>query len=910
MPIGQRSLAKKRRCNPEGLPYDLGEMTRFGSSLRLAFGLLLVFILSDALAIEDFVTPLIPTQRGFAPLNPQKDFFLKNGEVRGFPSSIEDTIIINDWLTIGPFQAGVREPGIAYLPDSEDFVPYEGLKHEDILTPGGELTWHWVKSENGKVKIKGDSVNYDFIADLYGIAGLLGVSYAYAEFENQGEKRGLVIAEGCAFRLNGKGFIGDPYSADYVRIPVILKDGKNKVLVSVSGFGEKDFTFKIIPAPKPVMIISKDATAPDIIYGESLDAWLGIPIVNTTPKTITNATLTFGDNKLIQLVEAGITRIAPLCVKKVTIALKTVRPISESIPGDTILVPIALRYKDYVDSGVIKIRLRRTNQSRKETFLSGIDGSVQYYALLPPTNYDSTQKYALILTLHGAGVEAVGLPDSYTQKDWAFIVAPTNRRPFGFDWQDWGRLDALEVLDLIKKKYPIDENRIYLTGHSMGGHGVWHIGLVHSDLFAAIAPSAGWSSFPIYIPWSLQKSLFFGHPDQLGIRDKVLREDNPLNLLCNARNLPIYILQGGDDDNVPPIHARLFAKYLKADAKLRKAEFIYKEVPGMGHWWDNDTLPGTTCVDNPELIQFLFNHTRDPYPKHIHFKTTDLGQNNKHFWITIDQLDKLYEDAVIDAYVQDQTIRIEAVNINQFTLNLNEKLIQRGKVCILINDQKITYDTRTTQSALGGITFTRERDGNWKISPGFKHPRIKHNKVYGPAKQAYFSPFVLVYGTKGDSAMTDLLLHQARIQALTWWIRANGLVEILPDTEVNQSIIKNYNLILFGNFKTNSLIQMVQSQLPIKILEDKVQLNKSKATEHISGDLGIIFVYPNPLNPEKLILIYGGTNEKGKKLSDRFGTLYSGAGLPDFLILSEEVKQKGWGGIKVGGFFTNLWQLE
>ena len=56
--------------------------------------------------------------------------------------------------------------------------------------------------------------------------------------------------------------------------------------------------------------------------------------------------------------------------------------------------------------------------------------------MLPPKNYDSGKKYALILSLHGAGVEAYRQVDAYTKKDWAFVVAPTNRRPFGFDWQD------------------------------------------------------------------------------------------------------------------------------------------------------------------------------------------------------------------------------------------------------------------------------------------------------------------------------------------------------------------------------------------------------------------------------------------------------------------------------------------
>jgi predicted esterase len=861
-------------------------------------------------------------------------------------STIPDTIIISNWLTIGPFSSGVREPGISYLPDSENFIPYEGLKHRDILTQGGELTWHRTKSETGKVKVKGDSVNWDFIQDLYGGAGVNGVSYAYAEFENQGEKRALVIAEGAGFRLNGKGFVGDPYAAGYVRIPVLLKDGKNRILVSVGGSGDQDFTFKIIPAPFPVMAIYKDATVPDIIYGEELNSWVGIPILNTTPNTINNVTVTIGYDSPVggtsprnggdlpqsRLESIGVwkpliqkitlDRIAPLCGKKIPVPLKITQAIKESIPGDTILVPIKIIYENYIDSGYIKLRLRKSSQTRKETFISAIDSSVQYYAVLPPVNFAQQEDYSLILTLHGAGVEANGQVDSYSPKDWAFIIAPTNRRPFGFDWQDWGRLDALEVLEIVKKKYPIDENRIYLAGHSMGGHGTWHIGLTHSDLFAAIVPSAGWTSHQIYVPWSLQKSLFFGHPDQLAIRDKVLREDNPLVFLENARNLPIYILQGGADDNVPPIHARLFAKYLETDAKFRNADFIYKEAPGMGHWWDNDTLPGAACVDNPELMQFVKNHARNPYPKHIHFKTTDLGMTNTHYWLKVDELEKLYQDGIIDASIEDSAIIIQTNNIRAFTLNLNENLIRPGKIRLLINNQEIKHAIHSMPYAL---SLMQEASGLWRITSGFesgsrsirvKERNLKVAATYGPIKQAYFSPFVLVYGTKGDSTMTELLLHQARIQALTWWIRANGQVEVLPDSEVTQSIVDKYNLILFGNAQTNAVTARINNKLPIRILDGQAQLNisgverKASSVKRLYGNFGIIFVYPNPLNPKKLILVYEGTTEKGQKLSDRFGTLYSGAGLPDFLILGEKVKQKGWGGVKAAGFFSNQWKLE
>ncbi|GIR32296.1 MAG: hypothetical protein CM15mP45_15920 [Deltaproteobacteria bacterium] len=122
------------------------------------------------------------------------------------------------------------------------------------------------------------------------------------------------------------------------------------------------------------------------------------------------------------------------------------------------------------------------------TFVSKIDHSVQYYSIRYPKNYDPQKSYAAIFSLHGAGVEASLLASQYSSKDWAFVITPTNRRPYGFDWQDWGRLDFLEVYDLAVKALPIDQERVYLSGGSMGGQGTWHIGLHHPSLFALWHP--------------------------------------------------------------------------------------------------------------------------------------------------------------------------------------------------------------------------------------------------------------------------------------------------------------------------------------------------------------------------------------------------------------------------------------
>ena len=50
--------------------------------------------------------------------------------------------------------------------------------------------------------------------------------------------------------------------------------------------------------------------------------------------------------------------------------------------------------------------------------------------------------------------------------------------------------DVMNVLEMIKKEFNVDENRTYLMGHSMGGGGTWHLGIKHAEEWAALAPIA------------------------------------------------------------------------------------------------------------------------------------------------------------------------------------------------------------------------------------------------------------------------------------------------------------------------------------------------------------------------------------------------------------------------------------
>jgi predicted peptidase len=118
------------------------------------------------------------------------------------------------------------------------------------------------------------------------------------------------------------------------------------------------------------------------------------------------------------------------------------------------------------------------------------------YLLYLPKDYDTKESWPLVLFLHGAGergndlelVKKHGPPKLISEgKDFPFIVVspqcPKDR------W--WEPIELLALLDEIGKTHNVDEDRIYLTGLSMGGFGTWRLAAFAPDRFAAVAPISG-----------------------------------------------------------------------------------------------------------------------------------------------------------------------------------------------------------------------------------------------------------------------------------------------------------------------------------------------------------------------------------------------------------------------------------
>lgn len=208
-------------------------------------------------------------------------------------------------------------------------------------------------------------------------------------------------------------------------------------------------------------------------------------------------------------------------------------------------------------------------------------------------------KLPLVVYLHGSGglgtdnVKQMGLGNIFGTRVWAlpenqkdfpcYVVAPQTDR----GWVKYGppspgdsvarvipglgdgaRL-AFEVIESISRELPIDDRRIYLTGQSMGGAGVWHMITQRPRLFAAAAVCCGSAS-----------------PDNM----------------TDAVRMPLWNFHGDADKTVPVTVSR------DRIAALRKAggHPFSTEYSGVGHnAWE-------WAYTEPALVRWLFANRRTP----------------------------------------------------------------------------------------------------------------------------------------------------------------------------------------------------------------------------------------------------------------------------------------------------------
>jgi predicted esterase len=110
------------------------------------------------------------------------------------------------------------------------------------------------------------------------------------------------------------------------------------------------------------------------------------------------------------------------------------------------------------------------------------------YSVKVPGGYNASNQYPVFLYLHGQLEDSVFFNNMLTNnfhipEDDKYIIV----RPSKLEW-DWDPKKALDVLEDVKSHLSVDDDRVYLTGLSMGGRGTFIVAAALPDYFAAIMP--------------------------------------------------------------------------------------------------------------------------------------------------------------------------------------------------------------------------------------------------------------------------------------------------------------------------------------------------------------------------------------------------------------------------------------
>ncbi len=403
-------------------------------------------------------------------------------------------------------------------------------------------------------------------------------------------------------------------------------------------------------------------------------------------------------------------------------------------------------------------------------YRSTVDQSDQPYALYIPKSYDPARRYPVVISLHPEESNHIvslqmvfGIPPRYGElglpalstvlasRQVDYIVAcPFARGSMGY--QGIAEQDVYDVLADVKRRYSVDEDRVYLTGASMGGGGALWLALSRPDIWAAVAAVC---------------------PDEI---------PGTADLAPNALNLPLRLYHGYLDPLVPAEVSRQWQRRLLGlDSPVE-----YIEYPAVAHnAWDSAYAKG-------EIFEWFSRYRRNPNPDRVRLVARDLRYASA-YWARIDSFAP-GALASLDAVRTSGAVRVQTRDLDRFTLSTAAR--------------SLTIDGTPVRLRPGApLSFTRAASG-WAQSAAGPLPA----SFTGPIVEAVNGRHIYVYAA--DDPQTRRFAETAAAWSSNR-ARLNLKFEVKSDREVNDDDIDGANLILFGTARNNRLIARLAPRLPL-----------------------------------------------------------------------------------------------
>lgn len=491
-----------------------------------------------------------------------------------------------------------------------------------------------------------------------------------------------------------------------------------------------------------------------------------------------------------------------------------------------------------------------------------------------------------------------------------------------------GEVDTLEALEHAMSQYPIDPKRVAIRGFSMGGAAAWHLAVHYPDRWFAATPGAGFSETPDFLkvfqsealkPYWFEEKLWTMHDCPVWVR--------------NLRSVPTIAYSGQIDKQKQA--ADIMAKASWELPEEERFELTHIIAPNTAH---SISPEAKKEIDRRLRIldpaSGLLSKHQESREDNVVFTTTTL-RYNRAFWVTLDALENHHEPASITASFdypkapdKSNTISIGIDGgITRFTLARDASQLGHGSINIYINDKKrliaekpigpARYPFVVLPSSDGSLRVTfKIQDGVWNIASPIEPDStelIKKHGLQGPIDDALMAPFLFVRPTaQGLHPNIDQWVQSEFDRAVAQWHRQmRGDVRIRSSDELKDSDFQNYNLILWGDPKSNPTIAKVleatgPAKIPLQWNETSIELGSLKlaSDKHVP-----LMIYPNPLAPERYVVLNSSFTYREY---DYLNNARQVPKLPDWAMIDTTTAPNGrWPGkIVQADFFDEAWKLK
>jgi fermentation-respiration switch protein FrsA (DUF1100 family) len=797
---------------------------------------------------------------------------------------------LTDWLVCGPFpfERGLPQflaDQLAEHGGEANIRPKEGMTHS--VKGLGKVTWQRHHAPDGVL---------DFVTLMAKQVGeerpkfwqlRYGLAYAYTEIQSDRPQRALLLLgseDWLSVWLNGElvheSFVYRHLVQDKDAVLVNLRKGSTRLLVKVARIaGGWGVSAKIVMPIKRKLFVKTERHnscppdgnifVPEIREGETVPVWGYLTVVNMSEQTLPFVAVQVRENEWFAETSERIGNLASGESSQLPFLIAPKRPIK---PDENPRLHLIIRVIGEQQEFDLPVAVRRRSEPFFTTHRSHIDGSVQPMTLLVPPDYDPQRSYPLVVALHGSKGCLIG--HAFSVKPDFIIVAPHGRGQTGY--RDFGEVDIFEAMDEVRKRYRIDEDRIYLTGHSMGGGGTFRLAVRYPHLWAGIALMAS-----------------------SGTR--------PFEWLRNLLHIPTLFYHGSEDEVVPVQMAREAANYIRQLGY----NFRYEEVEGKPHWWG---------VDFPEMFAFFAQHRRTRSPDRIVFWTND-PRANRAYWLEIADFDDYTKPASVEVQVtrdagQGTRVKLVTENVGEVKLLLNKapEALQRLPLtvewngCKAVVAQKSNSDSlslRLQDPLIGVLVSENESSRFWQwqrdgvathvILEKSPTKPLKTPQRCGPATDALTSPFVVAYDATSEGAKL------AAKQLQHWWQNyALGVCKLIPfhseDELSNLMASTDEHLIVFRKVSAGARYG------EIAFGRDGVFLGKQRFT---GKDIAVRVLLLNPFRPQVYLLVNAGVTDEALRLLAR---IPMDIGQPyDYLVADERFLKDGLKGILSIGRWSREW---